>query len=109
MGKCIEIHIETVDNIRFESEGTDMDLITTFQRTSEDRFMVQYTTNTEGVYMCPHCMNFFETEEDACNCCEDPTFYTEEEMCVELENNLQIPDVNIYINHELLREGVKED
>ena len=109
MGKCIEIHIETVDNIRFESEGADMDLITTFQRTSEDRFMVQYTTNTEGVYMCPHCMNFFQTEEDACNCCEDPTFYIEEEMCIELENNLQIPDVNIYINHELFREGVKED
>ena len=109
MGKCIEIYIETVENIRFESEGSDISLITTLQRTSEDRFIVQYTTNTDGVYVCPHCMNFFDTEEEACNCCEEPNFITEEEACIELEHNLEIPDVDIYINHELFKKGIKED
>lgn len=124
MAKVIDIYIESVENIKVVSEGEkynldiesndiegtglSLNMTTMYTRINKDCFMVQYTTTTPGENICPYCGNFHKDEESALNCCSEPGHISEEEMCQELENDLEELDLDIYINDELFRAAKRD-
>lgn len=108
MAKTVEINIVDVNEIKLDCKGESINLTTSYTRINNDLFISNFTTNTPGEFVCPYCGNFKSSEEEANNCCEEPTTLSEEEVCAELENNLSEDDINVYINGELIKKSFED-
>ena len=108
MAKIVEINIVDVDEVMIDCKGSSINLTVSYTRINNDLFISNFTTNTPNEFVCPYCGIFKSNEEDANNCCEEPTTLSEEEVCVELENNLSEDDINVYINGELIKKSFED-
>lgn len=93
------IKVEDISKIKFEDVKGKNTYIETYIRVDEDNFVQRFMTLTkDDKAICPFCGRFHPKNEE-CGCGNKNVLISEDTVIELYEANMDIPDVDIYVNN----------